>query len=206
MTRTKGTISFWNDKKEYGFINPLDGGKRVFIHIRSFANRSRHPKSGQIVSYALSTDKQGRPCAIKATLAGDRLPQKTKHSDDTISITSATIFLLFVAATVITEKLPFVILTAYILASLITFITYAIDKSAAKKGNWRTPESTLHMLSLLGGWPGAILAQQKLRHKSQKQPFRAIFWLTVITNCGAFVWLLTPDGITTIKSILAGIA
>ena len=55
-------------------------------------------------------------------------------------------------------------------------------------------EKTLHILSFAGGWLGALIAQDKLRHKTQKQPFRAIYWLTVVINVAAFVWTLTPSG------------
>jgi uncharacterized membrane protein YsdA (DUF1294 family) len=68
-------------------------------------------------------------------------------------------------------------------ANFVTFFVYAFDKSAAKKGQWRISEKNLHLLALLGGWLGAFLAQKILRHKTQKQPFRAIFWLTVLFNC-----------------------
>lgn len=78
---------------------------------------------------------------------------------------------------------------AYGALSLVCFILYAIDKSAAVNGRWRTPESTLHLLALAGGWPGAILAQQWLRHKSSKLAFRIVFWCTVALNMGAFMWL-----------------
>jgi uncharacterized membrane protein YsdA (DUF1294 family) len=78
----------------------------------------------------------------------------------------------------------------YLLISLLTFVIYAKDKSAAEKGSWRIPESTLHFLALIGGWPGALLAQQVLRHKSKKQPFRFVFYLTVLLNCGLLVCLL----------------
>ena len=78
---------------------------------------------------------------------------------------------------------------------------YAVDKSAARKGAWRTQESTLHLLSLAGGWPGALVAQQKLRHKSRKQSFRFVFWVTVLLNCGAFVWLFTPTGASALQSV-----
>jgi uncharacterized membrane protein YsdA (DUF1294 family) len=74
------------------------------------------------------------------------------------------------------------IVAAYIGMSLITFATYAMDKAAARAGRWRTSEVSLHLLALACGWPGALLAQQWLRHKSAKQPFRAVFWLTVILN------------------------
>ncbi|GHU41301.1 hypothetical protein AGMMS50289_04220 [Betaproteobacteria bacterium] len=78
--------------------------------------------------------------------------------------------------------------------SLITFIAYANDKSAAKHDTWRTPESTLHFLAFACGWPGALLAQQFLRHKSTKVEFRQIFWLTVILNVIAFVVICSPIG------------
>lgn len=71
----------------------------------------------------------------------------------------------------------------YVLLSAITFVVYALDKSAARTGGRRTPEVTLHALALAGGWPGALLARRVLRHKTRKQPFRAVFWLTVVANC-----------------------
>lgn len=77
--------------------------------------------------------------------------------------------------------------------SLITFLVYWKDKRAAVKGTWRTPEKTLHLLSLLGGWPGALIAQRMLRHKSRKFKFQFIFWLVVIMNCIGSVFILNPD-------------
>ena len=82
------------------------------------------------------------------------------------------------------------LLLAYIGLSALTFVIYAVDKSKARRGAWRVPESTLHFLALFGGWPGAILAQKMFRHKTQKRKFRAMFWITVIANCGALVWLI----------------
>jgi uncharacterized membrane protein YsdA (DUF1294 family) len=76
----------------------------------------------------------------------------------------------------------------YGLMSLFTFVTYAVDKSAARRGARRVPERTLHLLALLGGWPGALLAQQVLRHKTAKPAFRLVFWLTVPGNL-ALAWV-----------------
>ena len=61
--RTKGKITSWNDEKGFGFITPNTGGKRVFLHIKAFGNRNRRPEVNQVVTFALSTDKQGPPCA-----------------------------------------------------------------------------------------------------------------------------------------------
>ena len=99
------------------------------------------------------------------------------------------IFSAFLVFSVWLVKLPIVILGFYFLASLISYIVYAVDKSASQKEARRIPESTLHFLALIGGWPGALIAQQKLRHKSQKKSFRTIFWMTVLINIFTFVWL-----------------
>lgn len=204
--RTKGKITTWKEDKGYGFISPNDGGKEVFVHIKAFSNRKRRPKVNQLVTYALSTDRHGRLCAINATLPGDRVLQKNKRKNGLFSVFVAILFLGIVTFSVLSEKIPPLILALYLGASLITFILYAVDKSAAKKGTWRTQESTLHLFSLAGGWPGAMVAQQKLRHKSKKQPFRFIFWVTVLLNCGVFVWLFTASGAASLQSWIDRIA
>ena len=203
--RTKGKLTSWNDEKGFGFITPNAGGKQIFVHIKAFSNRNRHPEINQLITYALSTDRQGRPCAVKATLAGDRLPQKTKHNNGSFSVIVAAFFLVAVGISVFMSKIPPLILAVYIFASLLTFFMYAVDKSAAMKGAWRTQEKTLHLLALAGGWPGALIAQVKLRHKSKKQSFRSVFWFTVLLNCSVFIWLFTPPGAATLKSLIESV-
>ena len=204
--RTKGKITSWNDEKGFGFITPLAGGKQVFIHVKAFSNRNRRPDINQVITYALSNDKQGRPCAANATLAGDKLPEKKKRTNSGLSTIGAAVFLFIVTISALSAKIPPLIVALYIFGSLFTFFMYAVDKSAAKNGARRTPENTLHLLSLAGGWPGALIAQQKFRHKSKKQSFRSVFWATVFLNCGAFIWLLTPTGAATMQSLISSTA
>lgn len=83
----------------------------------------------------------------------------------------------------------------YIGMSLFTFVVFAKDKYAAIKGKWRTPEIGLQLLSLFGGWPGALMARSWFRHKSQKQPFTAVLWLLIVFNVVLFAVALTPQGI-----------
>jgi uncharacterized membrane protein YsdA (DUF1294 family) len=70
----------------------------------------------------------------------------------------------------------------YLVASVLCFGMYAFDKQAAIARRRRTPESRLLWAGLLCGWPGGLLAQQLLRHKSSKQSFLMKFWLTVLMN------------------------
>ncbi|KAB0483267.1 MULTISPECIES: DUF1294 domain-containing protein [Vibrio] len=110
------------------------------------------------------------------------------------SIQIAITYLVLVAVSVLFAESSKVLLAWYLVIGVVTFFVYAKDKRAAINGNWRVPEKTLHIFSVAGGWLGALIAQDKLRHKTQKQPFRAIYWLTVFINVAAFVWTLTPVG------------
>ena len=80
------------------------------------------------------------------------------------------------------------ILLLYLAASAASVVLYALDKSAARHGQWRVSESTLHLLAIIGGWPGALVAQQLFRHKSRKASFQAAFILPVVLNCAALFW------------------
>ncbi|MFD4836582.1 DUF1294 domain-containing protein [Achromobacter sp. NPDC058515] len=83
---------------------------------------------------------------------------------------------------------------AYLALSAAAFAAYAIDKAAARADRRRISEKTLHLLSLAGGWPGALIAQQWLRHKTVKVEFRLVFWATVALNIAAFLLLCSPAG------------
>jgi uncharacterized membrane protein YsdA (DUF1294 family) len=103
------------------------------------------------------------------------------------------LFLALYAGATFAWSLPPLVGAAYLGMSVLCFCSYALDKSAARRGERRTPESRLLVLGLLGGWPGAVLAQQWLRHKTLKQPFRSLFWCTVAANLAAslagWLWL-----------------
>lgn len=85
-------------------------------------------------------------------------------------------------------------LAAYGLFSLASFVQYWHDKGRARQGGWRTPESTLQVTALLGGWPGALLAQQVFRHKTRKLAFQLPFWLLVLAHQGFWSYWLIADG------------
>ncbi|MFV0596892.1 DUF1294 domain-containing protein, partial [Shewanella sp.] len=119
------------------------------------------------------------PRVVKSKVAK---PRAARSRQSSMPLLLALVFLAMLIGAAWWHMLPLAIVGLYLLLSLCTFITYAFDKSAARKGRWRTKESTLHLMSLLGGWHGALFAQQLLRHKSVKAAFRQLFWLTVVTN------------------------
>ncbi|ENI9337383.1 DUF1294 domain-containing protein [Salmonella enterica subsp. enterica serovar Newport] len=70
----------------------------------------------------------------------------------------------------------------FLLANVLTLAIYGIDKTAARKTWRRVPESTLLVFGVVGGWPGEIVGQQLFRHKTQKQPFKTYFIVSVIVS------------------------
>ena len=93
------------------------------------------------------------------------------------------------------------VLGSYFALSLLSFAAYAIDKSAARKDQWRISENNLHLLDLLGGWPGGWLAQKILRHKTSKPTFQRIYWVTVLLHCACVGWLLSPYGRDALRAL-----
>jgi uncharacterized membrane protein YsdA (DUF1294 family)/cold shock CspA family protein len=200
--RHKGKVTDWKDEQGFGFISPSLGGKKVFLHISAFSRRGRRPVENDIVTYDLTLDRQKRPRASNVRFSRETPAPSPRGRSDATALTIPALFLAFVAAVVVAGRLPVIILGIYAGASIVAFLAYATDKSAAIHNRWRTSESTLHLISLAGGWPGALLAQKVLRHKSRKEGFRRVYWATVVLNCAAFVWLLTPHGSRLLAQVL----
>ncbi len=204
--RFQGKITRWKDDQGFGFITPDGGGEPVFVHISAFASRRLRPSVQDVVTYTRGSGERGRPQAVKVSYPGDRRQgsgTRRSSGNGTLGLLFAGVFLGFVAVAAMLGKLPLLVVGLYALVSLVTFGIYAWDKSAAQKRQWRTQESTLHLFALLGGWPGALAAQQILRHKSRKASFQFIFWITVIANCVGLGWLTSSDGATLLRSVMA---
>ncbi|HEX8404973.1 MAG TPA: DUF1294 domain-containing protein [Duganella sp.] len=95
-------------------------------------------------------------------------------------------------AQLLPHVLPLLLLwlaSAYGVASVVCFIVYAADKSAAVQHRRRVPERTLLLLGLACGWPGGLLAQRRLRHKTAKTSFQIAFWCSAVVNVAAVWWL-----------------
>lgn len=192
--RHTGRITEWKDEQGFGFVTPSKGGPQVFVHVSAFSNRRRRPQRNDLVTYELAHDDRGRAQGRVVAFVGDRGVRTPGNGAPLAALVLVAAFVAFVMVKVLGGRLPLAVAALYLFNSAIAFGAYAFDKAAAKRGNWRVPESTLHLFGLLGGWPGALLAQQAFRHKSKKRPFQVMFWITVILNCVALIWVLSPAG------------
>ena len=202
--RDQGRLVEWFDDKGYGFIQPNDSSKdRVFLHIKDFARQGPRPITGCALEYVVQLDGQGRYKAkqvtyLKASQTQKKShqqpkPQKNKSANNLQPMQIACVtYIVIIALMTISGVLNSMVLLFISIINALTYWMYAQDKEAAQSGNRRVPENTLHTLAFLGGWPAAWLAQQRLRHKTQKQPFRKIYFCTIVFNILLIGWLISP--------------
>ena len=197
--RFKGTLTAWNDERGFGFLQSAQGGEAIFVHATAFGARAGRPQVGQTFSFEIEAGPRGRKRAknvLPARTARARRPRGSRRPApwSTASLFAIPLFLGAYAVITYLWRPPLAIAGMYAVASLAAFLAYALDKSAAARRAWRIPERTLHLLALACGWPGALLAQQVLRHKSAKAEFRIAFWATVILNVAGLLVLCSPWG------------
>ncbi len=175
-----GRITEWNPERGYGYLQAE--GRRVFLHVREFKERGGEPAVGDIVSFEMGQDRQGRPCAAQAALqdggrqAAPRL--FVRHGKTTPAQFLILVFLLLPGWAVYRRlgSLGVWYGAGWVLfISAVTYVIYADDKRRAKLGVRRESERSLHLWELLGGWPGAFFAQRRLRHKAMKGTYQFVF-------------------------------
>ena len=210
VMQKQGTVAKWDDARGFGFIRSPASTADVFFHVRDFhGGSSGAPRQGLAVTFEeiIVGGKGPRGMAVRpvGVAASSRNPSRRQPRNARADVASSgagalgVLPLMLVYAAMILwaiwlRKLPLWVLAVLPALNLATFFAYWQDKYAAEKGRWRIKEDTLHLFSLAGGWPGAYLAQQLLRHKSRKAEFRAAYWATVTLHCGAvggWLWWAT---------------
>jgi uncharacterized membrane protein YsdA (DUF1294 family)/cold shock CspA family protein len=192
--RFQGKVTEWDDTRGFGFIAPLHGNARVFIHISAFPAGSRRPGTGEFIDYSLGRDDRGRVCATKATYVARQSPGVAVRTDGGSAALIAGFvsgsFLLTIALLAVVGRLWWPVAFGYGAMSIAAYYAYKHDKQAAQVGAWRTNEWTLIAIALIGGWPGALIARHRFRHKTSKVSFQLAYWLSVGLNLSGLTWLL----------------
>jgi|TARA_A100001518_G_C1227302_1_gene80942 uncharacterized membrane protein YsdA (DUF1294 family)/cold shock CspA family protein len=219
VNKQQGTVKKWQDDKGFGFIETQNGDS-VFFHVSEFKAR-RRPEVGEQVVFTMGRDNQGRLRATevqelyfvqqKMAQKNQQIRQRNQKSSHQAEFEAGQkkrsfLGLAFYGVLILlaaTDKLSWLVVGWYAALGLVTYIMYAKDKAAAQSSDWRTPEFTLHVLSALGGWVGALLAQTYLRHKSQKPEFRVTYYLTVVVNMAGLLFLLAGGGLETVTDVLS---
>jgi uncharacterized membrane protein YsdA (DUF1294 family)/cold shock CspA family protein len=209
--KKQGTVVKWDDARGFGFLRSPGTSSDIFFHVRDFrAAGGVMPRSGLAVTFeeihvggkgprAMAVQPANAPVA-PATVARPRprqpSPSRVHHAGagpESGALIALPLMAIYAAALlwgVSVGRLPGWTLPLAFGINVFTFYAYWLDKWAAGRGHWRTPEKTLHAFSTAGGWAGAWFAQQVLRHKSRKEPFRSTYWTTVVLHCGALgAWL-----------------
>ncbi len=213
----RGSIKSWNDDKGFGFVSPEAGGPQVFVHISAMRGDRRPQAGDAVFYIAsndaqgrlrathmrlqrLSLDKpaiRSKPRSAPSKAA--KAPEPKRHRQpSTMAMpqqggVKLLVLVLLGAAPLIGALQLFLThqwiwaLALYPAVSLLTVVFYGHDKQRAMEGGARTPENTLHLLELLGGWPGALVAQQLYRHKTRKVNYQVVFWAIVLAH--QVVWL-----------------
>ena len=214
--KKQGTIVRWDNARGFGFIHSAASSSDVFFHVSDYrAAGGGVPQLGLAVTFdevqvsgkgprgksvqptwELAAAPAGATRSVERRVGrprGARAAAPTSSSGAVFALPLMALCATSLLWAVWTRRVPWWVLPALFLLNVLTFFAYWQDKYAAGKRAWRISESTLHLWSLAGGWPGAWLAQQVLRHKSSKQSFREMYWATVVLNCGAIgaaIWWL----------------
>ncbi len=216
--RQQGYISKWQDDKGFGFIE-TQNSESVFLHISEFKAPHR-PKVGDEVVFTIEQDNQGRlqakqvqelafvqqQMSDKNSQIRQRNAQKSQRADfedgQKKRLFLGIGFYGVLTLLAVMGDLSWLVVGWYAVLGIVTYLTYAKDKAAAQNNEWRTPEMTLHIMSALGGWVGALVAQTYLRHKSQKPDFRLGYYLTVVINLAGLLFVMAGDGLEAFEGLL----
>jgi uncharacterized membrane protein YsdA (DUF1294 family)/cold shock CspA family protein len=185
--RVSGRIVSWNETRGFGFARPDLGGADVFVHISMLPSQTEPPPIGAELSFEVEVTPEGKRRAARVSSAGEAAPPTRRHQPRRLGYLVIVGFLALAVLVAQYVPIPWWIAPYYLLLSLVCFVAYAIDKRAARAGTWRVPEATLLVLGAIGGWPGAIVAQQTLRHKTIKSSFLRLFWGSVVLNVLGFI-------------------
>jgi uncharacterized membrane protein YsdA (DUF1294 family)/cold shock CspA family protein len=180
----KGTISEWYIDRGYGYIIPDSGALRIKFLLSDVKNSVNIGELKQPVRFVIAQDENGN--------------RRATHVEGVRSFPWATLIVVWFAATlsgcVYFWQYPLLIVYYYLGATTIVLAIYLLDKRNEKRNKAVTGESALLFLSLLGGWPGAVIGQYSFNLQPKSFAFQLLFFFVMALHIAFLVWSLTPEG------------
>lgn len=202
MDKELGKIIHYDTQRKFGFIQ-YKNNQEIFFHERQF-RAGRTPVIGEMVVFDIKKDKSGRDCADnvqelafvqkqqakRQKYEAYQERQEQKQGELKLWCGISLVYVVLMGLGLLLIGKPLSIMVLYVVMGAVSFAMYYKDKLSAQTGKWRTPENTLHLIDLLGGWVGATFAHKLLNHKATKPTFRSVFYATVIIHVVLMVALL----------------
>jgi len=180
----------WDDGRGFGFATCDGIGGDVFVHIGQFPAGAPRPLPGDLLTFAVARDAKRGQRAVDVQFAAG--PGRWNQAE----VLAASAGLAYFAALGLYGLLYGIhawLPAGYLVLSILAYGLFWRDKRRAQTGQWRTPEQTLLLISLCGGWPGALLAQWRIHHKNRKTEFQFMFWIVVLINVVETAWYFMPQ-------------
>lgn len=196
--RHRGVVTNWHDERGFGFIKPEDGGSDHFLHVKALQPDQERPHDGMQVTYESHVSREGRlraesvattptESAVSSSAKLFYAPAALRTGTHVLGYLAVIGFAAIMALEIYFWGMPAWVLAIYGGSSILSFALYWQDKKASVEGTWRVPEEQLHLLGIVGGWPGGVIAQIIFRHKTKKKRFARFFWFTALLNVLLFV-------------------
>jgi uncharacterized membrane protein YsdA (DUF1294 family)/cold shock CspA family protein len=187
--KQRGVCVKFDADRGFGFIRPATAAgakdQDVFVHVRNIDGR-KVLRAGQPVTYHVTRTDKG-PAAIKVRPGSVLATPFLRYL--LIGLGSA-LLLLVGLANALDRPASFALwLLFWVIAMSLTALgLYGYDKAQAINGGQRIPEAVLHLVTALGGSPGAFVGMRLFHHKTGKAAFQVVFWVILAVQLALAAW------------------
>lgn len=178
----QGVIIHYDSTRGFGFIKMRDQKENIFFHVSDVDQKEKVAIGREVSFNRIETPKGSQAVRIQT----GRLQKSPLFNFLSIA------FLLTAGDTLLFAiQFDLSWLLSYLIAiNISTLLLYGYDKLIAGTNSLRVPESVLHIVTIAGGTPAAMVGQKYLRHKTLKESFQLRFLFIICMQIIAiFAWI-----------------